>query len=91
MTARVAKPQRQARRTRPQESPEQRFGRFCIGCGCCDTIACGAGCRWLATDPTGRVGVCSECPAYRALLVYVTPAMAEAIYREQAAKAEESL
>jgi hypothetical protein len=82
---------RAAKRRRPgshKPTPDERFGRFCIGCGCCDSIGCGVGCSWLATDPTGRVGVCS---AYRALLVYVTLAMAKAIHREQAAKAEEML
>lgn len=77
------------RRARAPRIPARFFGRFCIGCGCCDTIACGGGCGWKALHRSAPVGVCTECPAYVALLEDLDVYTARAIYREKAAKAEE--
>lgn len=39
----------------------------CIGCGCDDHHACadllGDPCGWLVKSKTGRLGVCTRCPA----------------------------
>jgi hypothetical protein len=43
----------------------------CIGCGCDDDHACadllGDPCAWLIQSQSGRLGVCSECPAMLAV------------------------
>lgn len=82
-------------RARPKKNPpgaripDPRFGRFCIGCSCCDTFGCEAGCSWRVAHPSIPVGVCSECPAYLPLLAKLDVVTARAIYRELAAKATE--
>jgi hypothetical protein len=39
----------------------------CIGCGCDDEHACqdliGDPCGWLVRSTSGRLGVCTQCPA----------------------------
>jgi len=39
----------------------------CIGCGCDDLNACqdllGDPCGWLVKSESGRIGVCTQCPA----------------------------
>lgn len=39
----------------------------CIGCGCDDLHACqdllGDPCGWLVKSQSGRLGVCTQCPA----------------------------
>jgi hypothetical protein len=39
----------------------------CIGCGCDDNHACqdllGDPCGWLVKSRSGRLGVCTQCPA----------------------------
>lgn len=78
------------RRTKREwEQDDDRFGRFCIGCGCCDTVACESGCSWLVVDGLVNVGVCSNCLAYRSVLPALKPEQLRRIYREKVAKAEE--
>lgn len=91
MTKRKAQRPKAANRRAATAEPDERFGRFCIGCGCCDTIGCEAGCSWREVHPSVHVGVCSECPAYLPLLKRMTVAIAEAIHAEKLRQASEWL
>ena len=81
---------RRAKRAVPDRSASYvRFGRICIGCGCCDEIGCAAGCGWRAAHPSVPVGVCTECAAYLPLFKLMTVPVAQAIYCQLGAKIEE--
>lgn len=91
MTKRKDGKPKSAKPPRVPAEPDERFGRFCIGCGCCDTVGCPGGCSWSAVHPSVHVGVCSECPAYLPVLKRMTVATAEAIHAEKLTKIEECL